>query len=122
MCCWFSFFNKPTHKTPSSHPLIGQLPAAPSGSGLRSPGPSRAKFGQWPPIRFMVTAAVAASVAGDMTAKRAHLTLDEADQVLVQLRQPSQTFASQRAADYWAIRRDLEEQVRQRFIARDAIL
>jgi len=49
------------------------------------------------------------------------LALDEAQQILARLRQQAQTFASQRTADCLAIRRDLEEQVRQKFMAKGGL-
>lgn len=46
------------------------------------------------------------------------LPLDQAEQLFGQLRTAGVTFASQRVADYLTTRRRLEEQVRERFIAR----
>lgn len=47
------------------------------------------------------------------------LPLTEAEEILEQIRQAAtQRFASQRKADYLIVRRSLEEQVRQRFIAK----
>jgi len=40
------------------------------------------------------------------------LPLAEAEQILTAIRQTGQTFASKRAPDYLAIRRDLERRVR----------
>jgi hypothetical protein len=46
------------------------------------------------------------------------LPLAEAEARLERIRQAGEVFASRRAADYLAIRRDLEDQVRQRFVAK----
>ncbi len=46
------------------------------------------------------------------------LPLAEAEAIMARIRQAGQVFASRRAADYLTIRRDLEDQVRQRFVAK----
>jgi len=46
------------------------------------------------------------------------LLQDEAEAVMVLLRQQRDGFASERNADYIAVRRELEDRVRQRFIAK----
>ena len=42
----------------------------------------------------------------------------EAEAIMERIRQAGESFASRRAADYLAIRRDLEDLVRQRFVAK----
>jgi len=51
-------------------------------------------------------------------ANLSHLPPAEAERILADIRQASNVFASQRPSDYLTIRRDLEQQVRQRFIAK----
>ena len=46
------------------------------------------------------------------------LPLEQAEQILTSIREAGQTFASQRAPDYLAIRRELEERVRRLFEAK----
>ena len=46
------------------------------------------------------------------------LSLEEAEAILNRIRKEKDTFAGRRTAPYLAIRRDLEDQVRQKFIAK----
>jgi hypothetical protein len=46
------------------------------------------------------------------------LPLNEAEQILTQIRAQCKTFASQRTTEYLAIRRELEDKVRRAFIAK----
>ena len=46
------------------------------------------------------------------------MSLDRAEQILEEIRQRSQVFASRRASDYLRVRRELEERVRSLFIAK----
>jgi hypothetical protein len=46
------------------------------------------------------------------------LSLGEAEAILRRIRKEKDTFAGRRSADYLAVRRDLENQVRQKFIAK----
>ena len=50
------------------------------------------------------------------------LSLEVAEVILDRIREEKDTFAGQRTASYLAIRRDLENQIRQKFIAKGELL
>jgi hypothetical protein len=49
------------------------------------------------------------------------IPLADAERILAHIRQRGDVFASQRAQDYLSIRRDLEDQVRRKFVAKGGI-
>ena len=49
------------------------------------------------------------------------LAPDEAEKVLQRIKEQGDTFASHRSADYLALRRDLENQVRRKFMAKGGV-